>query len=453
MQFSNTYFCRMKTKDIEVYFKDFFRKEKIDKSKKYLLAVSGGVDSIVLLNLFKVLRFKFSVCSCNFLLRSKDSDQDILFVKSICDKNKIKFYHKSFETKIYSDENKISVQMASRDLRYQWFNELLKKNNYDFLVTAHHLDDNIETILFNFIKTTGYKGISGIEKKSKNIIRPLLEIGKTDLIKYAKNNNLRWREDKSNYENKYSRNKIRNEVIPILSEINESLGKSILESSKRINKVEEFVDYHLKKFREKYVSHSTNFTEVSKTFLNESNNSLLIYDFLRSYGFHYDQISQFFKTIKINNNQKFYSDKYTLCNDRHSFFIIDSNFKNKVNIKIKSLGEISIGDIKLLVTKYKKENFSLNKNRSNAQLDYDKIVFPLTFRNYKEGEKFIPLGMSKNKKVSSFLSDAKVSWYEKMHQLVLEDSNKKIIWLVGHQINNEFRVNIKTKTVLDIEII
>ena len=443
----------MKSKDIEVYFKDFFRKEKIDKSKKYLLAVSGGVDSIVLLNLFKDFRFNFSVCSCNFLLRSKESDADILFVKSICEKNKINFYQKSFETKTYSVENNISVQMASRDLRYRWFNELLKKNKYDFLVTAHHRDDNIETILFNFIKTTGYKGISGISKKSKKIIRPLLDIGKKDLLKYAKNNNLRWREDKSNNENKYSRNKIRNKVIPILSEINESLGKSILESTKRINKVEEFIDYHIKKFKEKYVSYNSNFIEIKKSFLDEGNYSLLIYDFLRDYGFNYDQISQLMQSINKNNNQKFYSKKYILSNDRDSFFIFDSSFKNKINIEIKSLGEILIGDIKLSISRYEKDNFILNKSSSNAQLDYEKVLFPLTLRNYKEGEKFIPLGMKKNKKISSFLSDAKVSWYDKNNQLVVVDSNNKIIWLVGHQINNEFRVFNKTKTILDFEII
>ena len=443
----------MKTKDIELYFNDFFEKEKLDKNKKYLLAVSGGVDSMVLLNLFQVFNFKFSVCSCNFLLRSEESDDDILLVKTVCDKNKIKFYKKSFETKSYSKENNISIQMASRELRYEWFNQLSKKNKYDFIVTAHHRDDNIETILFNFIKTTGYKGILGIQKKLKNLIRPLLDLDKKDLISYAKNKKLSWRDDKSNEDNKYSRNKIRNKIIPLLSEINDSLGKSILESSKRINKVEEFIDHHLKEFTKKYVNHSSNFTEVNKSFLNNNHYELLIYDFLRGYGFNYDQISQFIKILKKNNNQKFYSKKYTLCNDRYSFFIVDSNIKNKVNTQIKSIGEVSKGGIQLSLTKYDKQNFILNNNRSNAQLDYDKVSFPLTLRNYKKGEKFIPLGMKKHKKISSFLSDAKVSWYEKNNQLIIEDSKKKIIWVVGHQINDEYKVISSTKTVLDFEII
>ena len=443
----------MKTKGIELYFNDFFEKEKLDKNKKYLLAVSGGVDSMVLLNLFQVFNFKFSVCSCNFLLRSEESDDDILLVKTVCDKNKIKFYKKSFETKSYSKENNISIQMASRELRYEWFDELSKKNKYDFIVTAHHRDDNIETILFNFIKTTGYKGISGIQKKSKNLIRPLLDLDKKDLISYAKNKKLSWRDDSSNEDDKYSRNKIRNKVIPLLSEINNSLGKSILESSKRINKVEEFMVYHLNEFTKKYVNHSSNFVEVNKSFLNDSYYELLIYDFLREYGFKYDQISQFIKIIKKNNNQKFYSKKYTLCNDRYSFFIVNSDTKNKVNIQIKSIGEISKEGIKLSLSKYDKQNFILNNNKSNAQLDYDKVLFPLTFRKYKKGEKFIPLGMKKHKKISSFLSDAKVSWYEKNNQFIIEDSNKKIIWVVGHQISDEYKVKSSTKTILDFEII
>ncbi|MBV19733.1 MAG: tRNA lysidine(34) synthetase TilS [Cytophagia bacterium] len=443
----------MKTKDIELYFNHFFKKEMLDKNKKYLLAVSGGVDSMVLLNLFQVFNFNFSVCSCNFLLRSRESDEDVLLVKTVCDNNNIKFYKKSFETKIYSKENNISIQMASRDLRYEWFNELLEKNNYDFIVTAHHRDDNIETILFNFIKTTGYKGIAGIKKKSKNLIRPLLDIDKKDLISYAKIKKLQWREDKSNEDNKYSRNKIRNKVIPLLSEINDSLGKSIIESTQRINKVEEFVGYYLNDFKKKYVNYSSSFIEVNKSFLNNNYYELLIYDFLRVYGFNYDQISQFIKIIRNNNNQKFYSKEYTLCNDRYSFFIVDSDIQNKVNFQIKSLGEVCNNGIKLSISKYDKQNFTLNNNSSNAQLDYDKVLFPLTLRNYRKGEKFIPLGMKKHKKISSFLSDSKVSWYAKNNQFIIEDSNKKIIWVVGHQISDEYKVESSTKRVLDIEII
>ena len=280
-----------------------------------------------------------------------------------------------------------------------------------------------------------------------------MDLDKKDLISYAKNKKLSWRDDSSNEDDKYSRNKIRNKVIPLLSEINNSLGKSILESSKRINKVEEFMGYHLNEFTKKYVNHSSNFIEVNKSFLNDSYYELLIYDFLREYGFNYDQISQFIKIIKKNNNQKFYSKKYTLCNDRYSFFIVNSDTKNKVNIQIKSIGEISKEGIKLSLSKYDKQNFILNNNKSNAQLDYDKVLFPLTFRKYKKGEKFIPLGMKKHKKISSFLSDAKVSWYEKNNQFIIEDSNKKIIWVVGHQISDEYKVISSTKTILDFEII
>ena len=196
MQSSNSYFCIMKTNNVLSYFKNFFLENKINTNEvTFLLAVSGGVDSIVLLELFKESRFNFSVATCNFNLRNKNSDKDLKFVNNICLENKIKFYSKSFNVSEFSKEKKISIQMAARNLRYKWFNKILKNNKYHYLVTGHHNDDNIETILFNFIKTTGYKGIGGIPKLKNNIIRPLIDLSKNDLLIFAKKNNLVWRED------------------------------------------------------------------------------------------------------------------------------------------------------------------------------------------------------------------------------------------------------------------
>ena len=327
MQSSNSYFCIMKTNNVLSYFKNFFLENKINTNEvRFLLAVSGGVDSIVLLELFKLSGFDFSVATCNFNLRKKDSDKDLELVNDICLKNKIKFYTKSFNVSEFSKEKKISIQMAARNLRYKWFNKILKNNKYHYLVTGHHNDDNIETILFNFIKTTGYKGIGGIPKLKNDIIRPLIDLSKNDLLIFAKKNNLVWREDESNAINKYSRNKIRNKIIPLLSEINPAIGKSIINSSKRLEKIESYIDYDLNIFKKRYVHTHIDHIEVDKKFIQEFNNyEIILYDLLETYGFNYDQISLFISCLNSNKNKKIIADKFNLVNDRNSFYIISNN--------------------------------------------------------------------------------------------------------------------------------
>ena len=438
-------------KKFQTYLKEY---QKSFKDKKYLLAVSGGVDSMAMLNLFLKFKLKFSVCSCNFNLRGIDSKKDILLVESFCKKRKINFYSKNFDTSEHSIKNKISIQMASRDMRYSWFKSILNQNGYNYIVTAHHEDDNIETILFNFIKTTGYKGLIGIPKSSNKILRPLINIKKSEILSYAKKNNIIWRDDESNYDNKYVRNKIRNKLIPIISQINPSFNKSINESINRLQKLESFIDYHEKKFISKFVVDHKKYIEINKDFLNKNYDPLIIiHNLLSKYGYKYDQISNILVALRKSENKKFLSEDYLLINDRKSFFIFKKNSFNKESKKIKSIEGISIGSTRISLSKYDIEKFILNKNKNNAQLDYDKISFPLVIRNYNNGEKFSPLGMNNNKKISSYLSDKKLSIIDKMNQFIIEDSSKNIIWLVGLQINDKFKVDSKTKNVLEFEII
>ena len=445
----------METNKVEQYFKSFIKDNNLNSSKlKFLLAVSGGVDSMVLFSLFLKSKLNFAVCSCDFSLRGNDSKKDVLLVKNTCLDNKIKFFSKVFHTKKYSKSNKVSIQMASRDLRYEWFKKLINDNSIDYLVTAHHSDDNYETIIFNLLKTTGYKGLIGIPHSYDNIIRPLINVEKKDILDYAKNKSLRWREDKSNLENKYSRNIIRNQLLPIISNINPSYKKSILESSKRIGLVEKFISGLVEKFILKYENKDENFIQVDKGFLEDIENyQILLYDYLSDFGFNYNQISLFIKSLKSNYIKKFYSDKYILVNDRKSFYILNKFDKINTSYIIDKIEEFTINSLKFSVLKYPANNFILNKDKSNAQLDFDKIKFPLEIRNYRPGEKFVPLGMKGNKKISSFLSDNKVSFVEKMNQLVIVDSNENIIWLVAQQVDENFKVNNMTKNVIEFEII
>ena len=455
MQFSITYFCGMKTDSVQSYFKNFFIENDINLAEdKYLLAVSGGIDSMVLFDLFLKNNINFSVASCNFQLRGKDSDNDLKFVENICIKNSINLYSTVLDVDKFSTMRKISTQMAARELRYDFFKKILEKHKYSYIVTAHHLDDNIETIIFNFIKSTGYKGLVGIPFNKNKILRPLINTSKEEIEDYAVSNNISWRLDKSNNSNKYSRNKIRNEVIPLLKEINPSLGKSLTESLKRIQKLSHDIKTRIDLFIQKFVDFKDDYINIKKDFIDDIEKyEILLFDFFQDYGFNYSQIENIIKSLKAKNQKKFISLNYELIIERKSIFIITKDFLVKTRYESKEIENIVLPFFNLSVKKYKKSLFTLNKSNNNAQLDFDKITYPICIRNYKKGEKFLPLGMRKNKKISDFLSDKKVNYIIKLRQCVITDSTDSVLWVVGHQISNKFKVDSETKNILEFEII
>tara|TARA_B100000683_G_scaffold42541_1_gene37966 strand:+ start:378 stop:1715 length:1338 start_codon:yes stop_codon:yes gene_type:complete len=445
----------MKTDSVQSYFKNFFIENDINLAEdKYLLAVSGGIDSMVLFDLFLKNNINFSVASCNFQLRGKDSDNDLKFVENICIKNSINFYSTVLDVDKFSTMRKISTQMAARELRYDFFKKILEKHKYSYIVTAHHLDDNIETIIFNFIKSTGYKGLVGIPFNKNKILRPLINTSKEEIEDYAVSNNISWRLDKSNNSNKYSRNKIRNEVIPLLKEINPSLGKSLTESLKRIQKLSHDIKPRIDLFIQKFVDFKDDYINIKKDFIDDIEKyEILLFDFFHDYGFNYSQIENIIKSLKAKNQKKFISLNYELIIERKSIFIITKDFLVKTRYESKKIENIVLPFFNLSVKKYKKSLFTLNKSNNNAQLDFDKITYPICIRNYKKGEKFLPLGMRKNKKISDFLSDKKINYIIKLRQCVITDSTDSVLWVVGHQISNKFKVDSETKNILEFEII
>jgi|TARA_B110000263_G_scaffold140426_1_gene121792 tRNA(Ile)-lysidine synthase len=444
----------MKVNILNKTFIHFFEENNIDFLKnKFLLAVSGGVDSMVMFRLYKKNKITFSVCTCDFNLRGKESSDDISFVRNFCKVNGVKFYTKKFYTKKYALDNKISVQMAARKLRYEWFDQLIKEYKYSYLSTAHHNDDNLETILLNFIKTTGYRGLSGIPSINNFTIRPLLQTSKKSLKEYAINNNLDWREDKSNDDIKYQRNNLRKQVIPILKKINPSIEKSISNSSKRLNKVGNFIKSELEIFKNQYLSEKNQILTINiGEWVNNKNSDIIIYDILDNYGFNFFQAELILKTIRKNNLKEFLSEKYILYTERNEINIKPIDFNFKYYHIFNSSKDIVIDDLKFKIKKYDINKLLLNDRPTNAQIDYDKISYPLILRNFNQGERFIPLGMKKSKKISDYLSDKKISKIDKLKQCVISDSNNGIIWLIGHQINDFFKISKNTKTVLEFEI-
>ncbi|HIF49614.1 MAG TPA: tRNA lysidine(34) synthetase TilS [Cytophagales bacterium] len=454
-QFTNSYFCIMKTNSLNKIFINFFSDNNIDlDTNKFLLAVSGGIDSMVMLDLFKKNNLFFSVCTCDFSLRGNESLGDCLLVEKVCKKNNIIFYSKKFNTKKYVQKNNISIQMAARELRYNWFNKIMKKNNYDFLSTAHHNDDNFETILFNFIKTTGYKGLSGIPYKKNFIIRPLLKSGKNLLVDYSKKNGLFWRKDSSNDDIIYLRNNLRKKIIPLLKEINPSLEKSVIETANRLSKAQAFIKNEVKSYKNKYLLERENIIILNKgEWIKSENLDILIYDILEEYGFNFFQIELILSACRNNKIKEFISNKFILYTERDSLNIKPINLKYHYYGKFNSLEDIKINDLTIKVKKYSINKFLLNNSLKNAQIDYSKVLFPITIRNYRKGETFVPLGMNKNKKISNFLSDNKIAKIDRMKQCVIKDSNENIVWVVGHQIHNSYRITRKTSIVMDLQII
>ena len=430
-----------------------FEKHNIDTNNiKFLLAVSGGLDSICLFDFFLKNKFSFSVCHCNFNLR-EDSKKDLKLIKKLSETNNISFFSKNFDIKKYAKKNKLSLQAAARKERYKWFSNILEKNNIDLLCTAHHINDNLETVIYNLVNSTGFRGIRGIKVLRKNIFRPLMNFNKNELMDYALKNNLEWREDSSNKLMKYSRNRIRLKIIPQLKKINNSLERSVGDTSSNLSELEKFISFQISKLTEKYVDNSSNGFKINiNKWEKKDFNFFLLKEYLNQLGFNYSQSDNIILSFNRISGKYYESKKFKLIIERGFIFLLEKQKKNlKINLKINESGTYKLYDrnIKFEVTNF--SSFVMNENKNVAQLDLNKIKFPLKIRNWKKGDSFKPLGMKKNKKVSDFLIDKKVPNYIKIFQCVILSDNN-IVWLIDHQIHDEYKVTNKTKKVFNISV-
>lgn len=421
---------------------------KIGKDSKVLLALSGGVDSVVLFNLLVETKIKFSVAHCNFCLRGASSDLDEEFVKSLCDLRNIKFYSKKINTEKYSKTKKISIQMSARDLRYSWFDELRIKYNYDYIMTAHHKNDSIETFLIKLIRGSGIFGLTGISN-SKNIIRPLIDFEKEKLLKYAKKNKIKFREDLSNSDSKYIRNKIRNEIIPIMKEINPSVVQSIGSTIERAKKTSFIYSEFIKQKKSELVR---KFDDVHVIEIDDliklKHYELILFDIISEFGF--NDLHSVLRSLTSRSGREFFNENYYMVKDRSQLII--SKKINKllvyVTLETRFLFEKKV-KFKIFDAK-KMDSFSFNKNKKYLLLDFEKLEFPLTLRSWKNGDVFIPSGMKGKKKVSDYFIDNKLSLIEKKKAKLLV-SGKNIIGIVGHRADDRYKLVQLTKKAYIVE--
>ena len=417
--------------------------------QKIILAISGGADSVCLMYIFLELGIDFELAHCNFNLRGSESEDDEVFIKELASKHKLKLHLKKINTQEYALSRNISIQMAARDIRYEWFNYLKDKNNAHYIATAHHLDDSIETFLLNFIRGTGINGLMGISSKRDNIVRPLLTLTRKEIEEYLNSKNLMFRNDSSNKSLLYKRNKIRHQLIPLLEEINPKIRITISNNINRILEVEQVFKNSIDKVLARLIYKKDQYIYVSKDELIKNNPvRTYLFELLKPYKF--NQIDDIYSALD-SHGQEFFSITHRLIIEKDELVISQINLKKEKRDFFISKNNSHISyPIRLRLTT--KNINTISQNTYIAHFDYEKLVFPLKLRKWKNGDKFIPLGMKNFKKLSDFFIDEKYSKIRKEQQWLLCSANE-IIWIVGSRIDDRYKVVSTTKKLYIAELL
>ncbi|MEJ1239538.1 tRNA lysidine(34) synthetase TilS [Chryseolinea sp. T2] len=431
------------------------RNQLCSQSDSTLLTVSGGIDSIVMLYLFREAGFNISVAHANFQLRGDESDGDQQFVTEVCKAFNIPFFTRRFNTEEYAWENSLSIQLAAREMRYAWFKELADAKKFDHIATAHHFDDTMETILLNLIRGSGVDGFSGVPIKNGRIIRPLMFASRKQVEKYADVHGIVWREDESNHSDNYQRNYIRHHVMPHLREMNPSLESTWRNGYDKVNQEISIILRASEKWKTEYVREFQGRTLVSKTALDEyPGNPAMLWRFIRNFGFNFDQACDILRAVHGQPGKRFTSPTHLLVLDRTDIIIIEK--KNEWNEVIVNgaTGAYYMGPWSLAfhsVSETEPSDSHLNNSQDTAILDASNVSLPLTWRKWKAGDFFFPLGLGHRKKLSDFLVDEKLSVADKELVTVVE-SNGNIVWVSGLRIDDRFKITTATTKRIRLEI-
>ncbi len=444
-----------KEKDLLQNFKAFNTKKRLaNRKKRCLLAVSGGIDSVVMCHLFYEAGYEFAIAHCNFNLRGAESDADEQLVNALAAKYKVDIFVKSFDTRGYAAEKNISIQLAARELRYAWFEEIRVAQHFDLIATAHHLNDNIETIIYNMVKGSGVRGLRGIPVRNGHIIRPMLFASRQQIEACQIENGLEFREDSSNADDKYTRNKIRHHLIPLMKEINPALEKTWGE------KIELFTELEMLYEKEMTRSYKGLFLQrrgdvyipilkLKKT----KNAASILFEYLIDFGFNAMQVEDILGSLNSISGKQFISDKARLIKDRR-FLILTQLANNDFTTQLiqRDDAEVKLPNAVLKLSVMPAGEVKILTDKSMAFIDVSKLVFPLVVRHWKQGDYFYPFGMKmKKKKLKKFFTDQKVSINEKETVWVVE-SDKKIVWVAGQRIDERFKVSPQTKEVLKVQL-
>ncbi len=417
-----------------------------------LLAVSGGIDSMVMADLFFRAGIKAGIIHCNFCLRGNDSDMDEETVRKLAKDHNVPFLFKRFRTKAYSKKMGISIQMAARDLRYEYFEEARQKEGYNSVAVAHNLNDNIETLLINLTRGTGIAGLSGMKPSSNRIIRPLLFATRQLIEEYCTHYEIVYREDKSNSETKYTRNKIRHLILPVLKEINPSVEIALNDTAERLRCTNEIVTMYIEEIREKLFKKQYGNIKLKISGIQQFlHNETMLFELFRPSGITNGTLHDLYNIIKGKTGGQIFTRTHRIIKNRDEIIISEiSDHQNPV-IKINSIQDLKkVPLIKSAINRNLPSGFPIPSDVSTACIDFQKITFPMQIRKWEPGDFFYPLGMNRKKKLSDYLTDRKLSRLEKEKIMVLESAGQ-VIWIIGERIDNRFRITESTRKALIIK--
>lgn len=419
-------------------------------SSKTLLAISGGVDSVVLGHLFHELGWDFAVGHCNFNLRGQDSLDDAVFVKKLAESWGVPFFSARFETAEFATRHQVSIQVAARNLRYDWLEETRQTAGCQFIATAHHLDDSVETLLYNFTKGCGLRGLHGILPQNGKLVRPLLFATKRQILQFAEDQELLFREDASNLTDKYSRNQIRHHVIPALEAINPAFQKTAGENIGRLREAERLYLFAVQHFIEKATQIAGSETRLHiPTICSSPAPASVLYEAVKPFGFNTAQAAQILEAAAGGPGKQFFTATHVLLVDREWFIIsLTENF-NGVNFFIQIVDtpvQLPTGELHLEVLAEMPPTIA--NDRHTAYFDLTKLKFPLCLRHWQPGDRFQPLGMGgRHQKLQDFFNNEKLSRLEKGRTWILE-SGGAIVWVVGMRADERFKLEPNTKKVV-----
>lgn len=424
------------------------------KDKRLLIAISGGLDSIVLTQLLSSLNFDVTLAHCNFQLREKESDLDEEFVKNLSKKMSSQIFVKKIDTETYTKKHKLSTQIAARELRYNWFQELIKKYNYDYLLTAHHADDNLETFLINLTRGSGLEGFTGIPKINGNIVRPMLPFSRAEIQKYAEKNNIKWREDASNASTKYVRNKIRHKVIPILKELNPSLLETFAKTTENLQESQQIIEDRIEDVSlniiKKDFSTSLEMTKLNIEKINQlSNPKAYLYQLLK--GENFTEWNDVYNLLSAQSGKQVFSKTHRLLKDRNFLILSKRDFSTALE-KTFEIKESQSEIIKPIHLTFKEVQEKTTENKRTIYLDKDLLKYPLTIKKWGNGEYICPIGMKGSKKISKFFKDLKYSLIDKENTWLLYNNNNEVIWIIGERQDRRFSITKNTKKTVKITL-
>ena len=437
---------------LEAFIQNIGEKKLVEEGQRVLLAVSGGIDSMVLLHLFERSGFDYGIVHCNFHLRGEESDGDEQFVREQVEQHGIVSFFKDFETEEYARLSGISIEMAARQLRYEYFEQIRVEHNFDLIATAHHQDDLIETFFLNLTRKTGIHGLTGIKEKSGNIIRPMLFAGRSEIEKYAARHFVEFREDSSNNEVVFQRNFLRHKILPLFSELNPAFKKNLLASISNLKEAEQVYDYFIGEEINNAVTEENSELRIDIKHLRTTPfPRLLLLEALSGFHFNTAVTDQIYRSLDAESGRRFYSSSHRLVKDREYLFVSELREGEEKLYYIEKDDMELFEPLDISIEKPDAAGFEIIKDPRVACIDAGEIEFPLLIRKWQQGDYFQPLGMQGMKKVSDFFIDRKIPLHEKENTWLL-CSGKKIVWIMGLRLDERFKVTSNTKRILKIEM-